>query len=109
MRNICYRTVTYFKQDHDNCGRCPTGAAADGTGDHVVTSTGVIFVEKTFSLIFNLSLLTKKSHKSEQNSAVELWVSGQNGTIPVIPDLLADKCVISAEESTENVAKRVLG
>lgn len=63
--------------------------------------------KKTYSLIFNLSLLTKNLTK--QKSRLQPWVSGENGTTPVTLDLLTDDCITSAEESTENDPKRVLG
>ena len=73
----------------------------------MATSTSVIFVEKTFSSIFDLSLLTKKS--TRRNSRLQPWVGDEKATTLVTPDLLADECVTSTEESTEDVPKRILG
>jgi len=116
IRNVCYRTVTYFKQDHEITvlvagGYIQREERLIGRESRGYLHRRIIFVEKTYSLIFNLSSLLKKPkpHVSKQNSRLQTWVSNESGIAPVTLDLSADERIISTKESTENVAKRVLG
>ena len=55
--DICHQKVTHFKQDHDKLRQVVVGADSEADAIRITWShLPLIFVEKTFSLISNLTL-----------------------------------------------------